>query len=71
MRMPSLIIMLGLRYPVAKLIVYDSVTQVSQPGTFLGSQQRFEREIEIAKFTVENDEFAGSCRAKLPVHKWL
>ncbi len=40
---------------VAKLIVYDSITQVNQPGTFLSSQQRFEREIEIARFTVGND----------------
>jgi len=36
----------------AKLIVYDFVTKISQPGTVLSSQQRFEREIEIPGFAI-------------------
>ena len=38
----------------AKLIVYDFVTRVSQPGTVLSHQERFERELEIAAFTIRD-----------------
>ncbi len=38
----------------AKLIVYDFVTRVSQPGTVLSHQGRFERELEIAAFTIRD-----------------
>ena len=38
----------------AKLIVYDFVTRVSQPGTVLSHQGRFERELEIAAFAIHN-----------------
>ena len=38
----------------AKLIVYDFVTRVSQPGTVLNHQERFERELEIAAFTIRD-----------------
>ena len=38
----------------AKLIVYDFVTRVSQPGIVLNHQGRFERELEIAAFTIRN-----------------
>ena len=36
----------------AKLIVYDFVTRVSQPGTVLSHQGQFERELEIAAFAI-------------------
>ena len=39
------------RYSV-RLIVYDYVTKQSQPGTILGNQETFRRELEIARFTV-------------------
>ena len=35
-----------------KLIVYDFVTRVSQPGTVLSHQGQFERELEIAAFKI-------------------
>ncbi len=38
----------------AKLIVYDFVTRVSQPGIVLSHQGRFERELEIAAFTIRD-----------------
>ena len=38
----------------AKLIVYDFVTHVSQPGTVLSNQGRFERELEIARFMIHD-----------------
>ena len=37
---------------LVKLIVYDYVTKQSQPGTILGNQETFRRELEIARFTV-------------------
>jgi len=37
-----------------QLIVYDYETGVSQPGLISASQRRFEREVEIARFTLEN-----------------
>ena len=37
---------------VARLILYDAVTQVSQPGILIGTEQRFERDIEIARLTI-------------------
>ena len=36
----------------AKLIVYDFLTKASQSGTVGRTQQQFEREIEIAQFTI-------------------
>ena len=36
----------------AKLIVYDFETNASQPGIVVESQQRFEREFEIARLTI-------------------
>jgi len=38
----------------AKFILYDFATQASQSGTVLGNQQRFEREIELARFTISD-----------------
>lgn len=35
-----------------RLIVYDFETKQSQPGTILGAGQSFQRELEIARFTV-------------------
>ena len=35
-----------------KLIVYDFATGVSQPGLVVGADQRFERDVEIARFSV-------------------
>ena len=37
---------------LVNLIVYDYVTKQSQPGTILGNQETFRRELEIARFTV-------------------
>ena len=37
---------------LVNLIVYDYVTKQSQPGTILGNQETFRRELEIAHFTV-------------------
>ena len=39
---------------VAKLIVYDYATGASRSGTIIGNQQHFEREVEIARFTISN-----------------
>lgn len=36
----------------AKLIVYDFDTGASQSGMIISDQRRFEREIEIAQFTI-------------------
>ena len=36
-----------------RLIVYDFDTKQSQPGTVLSTGQGFQRELEIARFTVE------------------
>lgn len=38
---------------VAQLIVYNFETKQSQPGTILGTGLTFQRELEIARFTVE------------------
>ncbi len=35
-----------------KLIVYDYETGLSQPGLVVGADQRFEREVEIARFSI-------------------
>ena len=37
-----------------KLIVYDFETGASQPGVIIGADQRFEREVEIYRFTVSD-----------------
>ena len=37
-----------------QLIVYDSETGASQAGLILEAQRRFEREVEIARFTSED-----------------
>ena len=37
---------------VVKLIVYDFVSKQSFPGAFVDSQQRFERELDVARLTV-------------------
>ena len=37
---------------VVKLIVYDYVSQESQAGTIVDAGQRFEREVDIARFTI-------------------
>ncbi len=38
---------------IVKMILYDYATQASVPGTALGSNTDFERELEIARVTVE------------------
>jgi hypothetical protein len=38
---------------VAKLIVYHSHTGLSDAGTVVGTQEHFERELEIARFAIE------------------
>ena len=37
---------------VVKLIVYDYVSQESQAGTIVDAGQRFERDVEIARFSI-------------------
>lgn len=37
---------------VVKLIVYDYVSLQSQAGTIVGADQRFERDVEIARFSI-------------------
>ncbi len=38
---------------VVKLIVYDTVSLKSQPGLVVGAQARFQREVEVGRFSVE------------------
>ena len=37
---------------VVKLILYDYVSQKSQAGTIVEGGQRFERDVEIARFSI-------------------
>ncbi len=37
---------------VVKLIVYDRLSLKSQPGKIIDTNERFEREVEITKFSI-------------------